>query len=593
MSNQNIPELESPVEVAHESLITPAEHIQQTLETTAESTDLAPAAEDSFASLLSAFDRDHAPSSEGSGKQIQGTVVSVTADSVFVDIGFKVEGRLALAAFGADAASVKAGDHLLVSVKGRDEEGYYELTRQKVAQPKDWSAFESAFAEKATIAGTVTAMVKGGFTVDVGVRAFMPASRSGVREAAQMEKLVGQEIHCRIIKLEVETEDIVVDRRVVAEEEESANRERRYSEIVEGETVSGTVRSLTDYGAFIDLGSVDALLHIGDISWARVSKSSDVLTVGQTVDVKVLSVDPQKHRISVGMKQLLPQPWDTVGDRYKSGDRVSGTVTRLADFGAFVQLEPGIEGMVHVSEMSWAKKVHKPGDMLKAGETVDAVILAINPAERRLSLGLKQTQGDPFVEMTQKYPVGAAVEGAITSFTKFGAFVQIAEGVEGMVHISEIVADKRLDHPQDVLRAGQVVTAQVIDIDREKRQFKLSMKRLIPTSLDEYLAEHHEGDKVTARIISIADGVAKVELGEGIHASCPVPVVEKTELPAEPAVARVDLTSLSSMLKAKWKGGEARQAVVSNGVLAPGQIRSFRLVRLDAEAKKIEVALEK
>ena len=555
--------------------------------------------DESFADLLSEYDRDRAQSSsrsgEGSGKQVQGTVVTVSAESVFVDIGQKIEGVLTLASLGPDGAALKVGDSILVSVKGRNEEGYFDLTRQKVAQPKDWSAFEAAFADKATIAGTVTAMVKGGFTVDVGVRAFMPASRSGVREAAQMEKLVGQEIHCRIIKLEVESEDIVVDRRVVAEEEERSTREQRYNEIKVGDVVTGTVRSLTDYGAFINLGSVDALLHIGEISWARIQKAADVLSVGQEIQVKVLSLDPMKHRIAVSMKQLLPHPWDSVDGRYKAGDRVSGTVTRLADFGAFIQLEPGIEGMVHLSEMSWAKKVRKPADMLKAGETVDAVILGVNLPERRISLGLKQTLGDPFIEMAQKYPVGATVEGSITSFTKFGAFVQIAEGVEGMIHVSEIVADKRIEHPQDVLRNGQTVTAQVIEVDREKRQFRLSMKRLIPTSMDEYFSEHHEGDVVTARILDIKDGTARVELGEGIHASCRLPVFTEPETPAESPSSGVDLSSLTSMLQAKWKGAKDAKAdakaVSANTRPAPGQIRSFRLVRLDPALKQIEVAL--
>ena len=545
---------------------------------------------ESFAALFSEYERGQKAVAEGGSKQIQGTVVSVTAESVFVDIGFKTEGVLSLATAGADAAQLKPGDHMLVSVKGRNEEGYYELTRQKVAQPKDWSAFESAFTEKATIAGNVTAMVKGGFTVDVGVRAFMPASRSGVRDAAQMEKLVGQEIHCRIIKLEVDTEDIVVDRRVVVEQEELASRGQRYSELKEGDVLTGTVKTLAAYGAFVDLGGVDALLHIGDISWARVEKVAEVLTVGQRVNVKVLNVDAGKQRISVGMKQLLPYPWDTAAERYKAGDRVQGTVTRLAEFGAFVQLEPGIEGMVHLSEMSWAKKVRKPGDMVKVGEQVDAVILGVSAAERRISLGLKQTLGDPFAETVQRYPVGAAVEGPVTTFTKFGAFVQLTEGVEGMVHVSEISADKRIEHPQDVLRAGQVVQAQVIEIDREKRQFRLSMKRLIPTSLDEYLAEHHEGDLVTARIIDIQQDVARVELGEGIHAMCKIPNQSVAAKEDDGGATKVDLSSLSSMLKARWKGESSTQAK-TDGAPAPGQIRSFRLLRLDAAAKQIEVAL--
>src|SRR6202020_1900337 len=261
--------------------------------------------------------------------------------------------------------------------------------------------------DKAVIVGTVTGAVKGGLTVDVGVRAFMPGSRSGARDAAELEKLVGQEIRCRIIKLDSAEEDVVVDRRAVSEEEDRSARERRYSEIKEGDTISGTVRSLMDYGAFIDIGGVDGLLHISDIAWSRVEKPSDILTVGQQIDAKVLKIEAAGKRISLGMKQLLPHPWDAVAGKYVTGERVRGTVSRVTDFGAFVELEPGIEGMVHLSEMSWAKKVRKPGDMLKQGDTVEVMILGVSLAERRMSLGLKQTLGDPWADASERFAAGS------------------------------------------------------------------------------------------------------------------------------------------------------------------------------------------
>ncbi len=450
---------------------------------------------ESFGSILSQFERSHtAKAAEGLR---EGMVVSVSADSVFVDIGFKTEGVLPLSEFQNDSA-VKPGDKLPVMIKGRDPEGYYQLTRSKAARPTDWAALERAFADKTTIVGTVTGVVKGGLSVDVGVRAFMPASRSGVREAAEMEKLVEQEIHCRIIKLDAADEDVVVDRRVVAEEEEQTVKDRRYSELKEGDAVSGTVRSLTDYGAFVDVGVVDALLHVSDISWGRIDKPADVLSVGQQIEAKVLKIDPEKRRISIGMKQLQPHPWDSVLSKYKVGDRVRGTVTRVTDFGAFVELEPGVEGLIHVSEMSWVKKVRKPRDLVKPGETVEAVILGINVGEKRISLGLKQALGDPWADAAQKFPVGSVVEGPVVSLTKFGAFVQVAEGVEGMIHVSDISAEKRINHPQDVLKTGISVKAQVLEIDTEKRRLKLGVKQLVPTSIDEYLAEHQPGDAVSA-----------------------------------------------------------------------------------------------
>src|SRR3984893_648436 len=393
-----------------------------------ETPEAAPESNESFKDILSQFEQSKSRAPEEARRGREGTVIAVTADSVLVDVGFKTEGILPLAVFQSAGETVKPGDKLVVSIKGRDPEGYYQLTRGKSERPKDWASLERAFAEKAIIVGTVTALVKGGLSVDVGVRAFMPASRSGARDAAEMEKLVGQEICCRIIKLEVTEEDGVVDRRAVAEEEERGVKERRYSEIKEGETVRGAVCSLTDYGAFVDLGGVHALLHVSDIAWGRVNKPADVLSLGQEIEAKVLKTDPDKHRISLGMKQLQPHPWDSIAEKYKAGERVRGAVTRVVEFGAFVELEPGIEGLIHVSEMSWAKKLRRASDVVKPGEAVEAVILGVNAGERRISLGLKQTLGDPWAEVAQRFPMGSVIEGPVTNLTKFGAFVQLSEG---------------------------------------------------------------------------------------------------------------------------------------------------------------------
>jgi small subunit ribosomal protein S1 len=544
---------------------------------------------ESFDKILSQFEQTHQRRSGEGNRQIDGTVIAVNAESVFVDIGYKTEGVLPFALFESAGETVAPGDKLLVTVKGRNEEGYYELSRMRVEQPKDWSALEKAFADKAIIAGTVTAVVKGGLSVDVGVRAFMPGSRSGARDAAEMEKLVGQEIRCRIIKLDAAEEDVVVDRRAVAEEEDRSTKERRYSEVKEGDIVSGTVRSLADYGAFVDIGGVDGLLHISDIAWNRIATPSDVLSPGQQIEAKVLKIDPENRRISLGMKQLQQHPWDAAAGKYVAGERVRGTVTRVTDFGAFVELAPGIEGMIHLSEMSWAKKVRKPGDMLKAGDTVEVMILGVNQAERRMSLGLKQALGDPWAEASQKFAAGSVVEGPVTSFTKFGAFVQLAEGIEGMIHVSEISAEKRIERPQDVLRVGQVVQVKVLELDKEKRQLRLSMKQMVSTGLDEYIAERKLGDIVTGRLMEITDGHATVELGEGILATgrvdTPTTAPEQTQT-ATPA----DLSSFSSMLAAKWKSGPSTSETKPEAVRA-GQIRSFRITKLDRGAKRIEVRM--
>jgi small subunit ribosomal protein S1 len=546
---------------------------------------------ESFGDILSQYEQSHSHRTESDEgrKQLEGTVVAITGENVFLDIGYKIEGTLPLAEFQASGETVKPGDKMPVSIKGRGPDGYYELTRLKVERPKDWSSLEQAFAAKSAILGQVTAVVKGGVSVDVGVRAFMPASRSGARDAAEMEKLVGQEIRCRIIKLDIPDEDVVVDRRSVLEEEERVEKDKRYGQVKEGDTVHGTVRSLTDYGAFVDIGGVDALLHVRDISWARIAKPADVLKVGDQIDARILTVDPAKKRISLGLKQLQPHPWELAAEKYKTGDRVQGTVTRVADFGAFVELEKGIEGLVHLSEMSWSKKVRRPSDMVKAGDRVDVVVLGVNAGERRISLGLKQALGDPWADAADKLAVGSVVEGPISSIQKFGAFVQVAEGVEGMVHVGDIAADKRINHPQDVVKVGQVVKAQVLEMDAAKRRLRLGMRQLIPTSLDEYIAEHKEGDVVTGRMTDVSNTRAKVELGEGVHATCRL-AAEAPKEKEKPAEGKVDLSSMTSMLSARWKGG-ARGSGPEPEALHSGQIRSFRITKLDPGSKKIELEL--
>jgi small subunit ribosomal protein S1 len=561
---------------------------------------------ESFKDIFSEYEQSHSRKAESGTQRREGTVIAVTADSIVLDIGFKTEGVLPLTAFPPDKPP-KAGEKIQVTVKGRDPEGYYELTRGKVERVTDWESLEKAFAEKSTIIGTVTGVVKGGLSVDIGVRAFMPASRSGTRDASEMQKLVEQEIRCRIIKLDVADEDVVVDRRAIAEDEERAGKERRYSELKEGDTVQGEIRSLTDYGAFVDIGGADALLHVGEISWRRVNKPADVLSTGQQIEAVIVKIDSEKRRIAISMKQLQPHPWDAVAQKYKAGERVRGTVTRLTDFGAFVEIEPGIEGLIHISEMSWAKRVRTPSDVVKPGDTVEAVILGVNPAERRISLGLKQALGDPWADAAQKYAPGTVVEGSVTSITKFGAFVQLGEGVEGMIHISEISAEKRINHPQEVLRAGQAVKAQVIALDTEKRLIRLSMKQLVPTGLDEYLAEHKKGDIVTGRIVEVSavevsEESATVELGEGVLAICRVPGKGSTRedtgaggtsssSSSSKSSAKPDLSSLGSMLQARWKSGGAADEAKPEALRA-GQIRRFRIAQLESETKKIALELE-
>jgi small subunit ribosomal protein S1 len=546
--------------------------------------------ENSFADILSEFEQQH--HGPARGQAIHGTVVSITSDAIFVDIGRKIDGVLPLDLFrdAKGELTLRKGDKLLVNITGSDGEGSYTLSTIKVERPKDWSALERAFAEQTPIGGVVTELVKGGMRVDVGSPAFLPASRSGTKDQTEMEKLVGQEIQCRIIKLDTANEDIVVDRRVILEAQEKLAREKRFSELTEGAVVRGTVRSLTDFGAFVDLGGVDGLLHVTDMAWNRVAKPADVVSAGDSVEVKILKIQPESRRVSLGMKQLLPDPWTQALGRFQTGEKVEGKVSRLTDFGAFIELSPGVDGLIHVSEMSWSKKIKRPSDVLKIGEMVEAQILGVNAAEHRISLGLKQVLGDPWEEALKKYAPGTVVEGPVTSLTNFGCFVDLGNGIEGMIHISDISNEKRLNHPREAITAGQTVRAAVLELDRERRRIKLGMKQLQPTTIDEYIAEHQPGETVTGRIVDVSRGQAKVELGEGVFAQCRLPDTAETPEAAEPSPA-TDLSSLTAMLSAKWKQGASSAKSGRPEAARAGQIRSFRIVKLDQANKKIEVEL--
>ncbi len=546
----------------------------------------------SFGDILSEFEEDQRRAQQGQTQSRKGVVIAVSADSVFINIGLKTEGVIPASEFMDPSGNldVKPGDQALVSIKGRSDEGYYLLSKIKVERPKDWSALESAFAEKKAIAGVVSGLVKGGLTVDVGVRAFLPASRSGVRETADLEQLVGQEITCKIIKLDTTEEDVVVDRRVILEEEEAKARQQVFEALQEGAVVRGTVRTLTDFGAFIDLGGVDGLLHVTDMSWARVGKPADLVQAGDSLEVKILKIDRNSRRISLGLKQLQPDPWSLAAEKFKVGDRVRGKVTRTVDFGAFVELEPGVEGLIRLFDLTWSKKPVKTKDVVKPGELVEVVVLNVSAGERRIGLGLKQALGDPWEEALKRFPVGSVAEGKITNLAKFGAFMELGEGVEGMIHISDINAEKRLNHPQDELKLGQTVRALVLEVDREKRRIRLGIKQLQPTSVDEDIAEHKVGDIVSGRMVDVGKNEARVELGEGLIAPCLLPKEQKKEQESA-APAAADVSSLSAMLAAKWKQGKALNADSSREPARAGQIRNLRITGLDPARKRIELEL--
>jgi small subunit ribosomal protein S1 len=557
-------------------------------------------ADRSFADILNEFEsasrgaeKKKAPPRAGKGKgrnrapapsAQRGTVVGISGDFVLIDYGAKSEGVIPAADLRDPDGnlSVKRGDTFDVAVTGFDNKGMATLSRVTGPRPRDWEGLNRAFENKEVVAGRVIGAVKGGFTVDLGTRAFMPLSRSGVREAADLEKLVGQEIRCRIIKIDPDEEDVVVDRRSVMEEEANQMRQNTLDALQEGAVVRGTVRSLSNYGAFIDIGGVDGLLHVGDISWSRVTDPATELAVGDVMDLKILKVDKQTRKISLGLKQMSADPWEEAAAKLIPGERVTGEVTRLADFGAFVEILPGVEGLIHVSEMSWTKRVQRPGDVLKKGERVEAVVLKVEPGVRRLGLGLKQVLGNPWDTIKDRYPNGKIVEGKVTRIAKFGAFVEVEEGIEGLVHISEFTSEKRIQSPSEVVKPGQVVRAVVLSADPETRRLQLGMKQLEATPADQFMKELAVGERVTGRILQVAGNKVIVQLAEGVEGTC---VLEKTS--GAPASSS---GSLAEQLAAAWKGGVKPSPLGGSEPYQEGQLRSFTVKAIEAGAKKIELS---
>lgn len=536
--------------------------------------------EASFAQLLDLYASANEAAGPAVGARRSGHVVNLSDDTALVDIGAKAEGVLPLELWRLQRPGVELtpGEAIEVVVEGRDPEGSYRLSPYAPDRPRNLEDARAAYEQGIILRGKVTGAIKGGLTVDVGMRGFIPQSKSGVRDPAELHKLVGQEVRCRIVH-SPEEKSLVLDRRSLLEEEQRQAQEQTLARLQEGDEVTGTVTSLATYGAFVDLGGVDALLHVSDMSWTRIGEPAQVLTLQQPVRVKVLKIDRGKQRISVGLKQLSPDPWAGVPDRFHTGDRVRGTVRRTSEFGAFVELEPGVEAMIHVSEMSWSRRVRKPEDAVQVGEAVEAVVLAVNPKDRRIALGLKQALGDPWADAERRFVPGTVVEAKVRNLQQFGAFLEIAEGVDGMVHIGDISAD-RLQHPSDVLKVGDTVRAQVLELDLPKRRLRLGMKQLIPTPLETFLAAHALGEVISGRVVRPYPG--RVQLEEGIEAACPT---------AAPPVRVIEAGTLAAKLAAVWKPAAAPAAPEpAPGItLKVGEVRRFRITKLDADQQRIEV----
>jgi len=471
-----------------------------------------------YARLLDLYDNSFRNIAEG--EVVKGTVLKVTPSEVIVDVGYKSEGIIPVDEFLDETGqiTVQPGDIVDVLLeRTEDREGYVVLSREKAEKMKIWDEVEKAYAERKVVIGRVIERIKGGLAVDIGVRAFLPGSQIDVRPVRNLDALRGQELRMRVIKVNKKRGNIVLSRKVLLEEENAEKKKHTLDTLAEGKVLRGVVKNITDYGAFIDLGGIDGLLHITDMSWGRVSHPSELFKVNDEIDVIVLKYDPATERVSLGHKQLMNDPWSNVIERYPVGARMSGKVVSLTDYGAFVELEPGVEGLIHVSEMSWSKRVKHPSKILNVGDTVEAMVLGVDPGARRISLGLKQVESNPWHELSEKYPIGTTITGKVRNLTEFGAFVEVEEGIDGLIHISDMSWSKRLKHPSEVLKKGDTVEAMVLNIDAENQRLSLGLKQLQTDVWDEFFQQHHVGDVVEGKVVRLTNFGAFVELAEGIE----------------------------------------------------------------------------
>jgi small subunit ribosomal protein S1 len=481
-------------------------------------------------------------------KIIEGTVVRVDVDTVLVDIGLKSEGHVPLAEFmNADGeVSVQVGDKIRVLMTRQDGKKGYVLSKKKADYLSAWDKIGDACQEGGIVDGTITGKVNGGFTVDIGgIQAFLPSSQVDIRPSSDSDSYIGLKATFKVIKVNQRRDNIVLSRRSVLEEERAAIRDITLEKLEEGQIVQGTIKNVTDYGAFVDLGGVDGLLHVSDLSWGRVGKPTDVLKPGQQITAKVLKFDRAKGKISLGIKQTLTDPWIDVPAKFPIGDRVRGKVVSLMEYGAFVELEPGIEGLIHVSEMSWTKRVRRAADILNIGDEVETVILGIDMGNRKISLGLKQVSENPWTTIAEKYPAGTRIEGQIKNMTDFGMFIGIEDGIDGLVHVSDMSWTKRIKHPGDVYEKGSLVQAVVLKVDVENERLSLGIKQLEPDPWSLAPGKYRAGALVTGKVTSLTDFGVFVELEEGIEG-----LIHVSELSREKVASAKEFAAIGDTLEA-------------------------------------------
>ena len=480
-------------------------------------------------------------SQPATGALLHGHVLKITDSEVIVDVGYKCEGAIPLEEFKDTQGNIRVqpGDEIDVLMESPEErDGYVMLSWEKAHGIRVWEDIENAYQKQALITARVLERIKGGLAVDIGVRAFLPGSQIDTRPVRNLDALLGQEIRCKVIKLNRKRGNIVVSRKLALEEEHTQRRQQTLELLQEGALLSGTVKNITDYGAFVDLGGMDGLLHVTDMSWGRLGHPSDIVSVGQQLQVKVLKFDPERQRVSLGLKQLTEDPWLSVRESFPVASRVRGKVLKVTDYGAFVELVPGVEGLIHISEMSWSKRLRHPSKIVSPGDIAEVVVLEVNTTDRRISLGLKQTEPNPWTSLGERLPVGAVIQGRIRNLTDFGAFVEVEEGIDGLIHVSDLSWSKRVKHPSEVLKKGETVQAVVLSIDPETRRLSLGVKQLQPDSWETFCSSCQIGDTVHGKVVRTTSFGVFVELAEGIEGLCHVSEIEpepadKHSLPLE------------------------------------------------------------
>jgi small subunit ribosomal protein S1 len=499
------------------------------------------------------------------GELLEGRVVKLHDKDVIVDFGYKSEGLVPIEQFAGPDGSVhvQVGDQIDVMVdrQGVQPEGYILLSHQKASRLRCWENLERAHRDGLVVSGRVNGRIKGGLTVDVGVPAFMPGSQIDTRPVHNLDSMLGQDIPVKIVKLNRRRGNVVVSRKMAVEEEQHTRKSAALQVLEEGAIVTGIVKNLTDYGAFVDLGGIDGLLHVSDMSYGRVNHPSEVVTAGDEISVKVLKFDREKERISLGLRQLIPDPWESISERYPQGGRVIGRVVSVTDYGAFIELEPGVEGLIHISEMTWSRRMKHPSKVVKVGDQVESVVLDVKPRDRRVSLGIKQLEADPWTTVADRYSPGSVVEGRVRKLTDFGAFVEIEEGIDGLVHISDLSWTKRVKHPSEVVKKGQLVQAVILQIDAPNRRLSLGIKQLQPDAWESFFRAHQVGDVVRGRVCRAANFGVFVELAPGVEGLC-----HRSEIPG---------------------ASEHRE----DSPLPIGEEMDFKIVRLNEPEKKIGLSV--